>query len=85
MIPGVVLAPVGGIVTIVAAIYFAAARLIRLRASVSESPPPDVAARLEELERTVQGLARELADTQERLDFTERVLTKAQEDRRIGG
>ena len=44
-----------------------------------------MAARVEELERTVQGLQQELAETQERLDFAERVLAQGREERRIGG
>jgi predicted nucleic acid-binding Zn-ribbon protein len=45
---------------------------------------PDVAARFEELERDVHGLQQELAETQERLDFAERLLSTAREERRIG-
>jgi len=84
MDPGVFLAPVGGMVAIIAAIYVAAAKIIRLRASLPESPSADVTARLEALERDVQGLQQELAETQERLDFAERLLSKAREERRIG-
>ena len=46
--------------------------------------PPDVTARLEELERGVHGLKQELAETQERLDFAERLLSTIREERRIG-
>ncbi len=63
---------------------FTMVKLARLRASRAESPSTDVAARLEELERGVQGLQQELAETQERLDFAERLLSKAREERRIG-
>jgi len=84
MDPGVFLVPVGGIVTIIAAIYVAVARIIRLRATLPESPSADVTARLEALERGVEGLQQELAETQERLDFAERLLSKAPEERRIG-
>jgi predicted nucleic acid-binding Zn-ribbon protein len=56
----------------------------RLRATRPQSLPADVAARLEELERGVQNLQHELAETQERLDFAERLLGKAREERRIG-
>jgi len=56
----------------------------RLRAARPQSPPADVTARLEELERGVQSLQHELAETQERLDFAERLLGKAREERRIG-
>jgi hypothetical protein len=84
MDPAVFLVPVGSIVAIIAAIYVAAAKIIRLRATLPESPSADVAARLQALERGVQDLQQELAETQERLDFTERLLTKAREERRIG-
>jgi predicted nucleic acid-binding Zn-ribbon protein len=47
--------------------------------------PSDVTTRLEELEGSVQGLRQELAETQERLDFAERLLSAARDDRRIGG
>lgn len=60
-------------------------RIARLRASRPESLSPDVSARLEELERSVEGLRQELTDTQERLDFAERVLSKGRDERRIGG
>jgi hypothetical protein len=39
--------------------------------------------RLEVLEFEVSDLRRELSETQERLDFTERVLAQAQESRRV--
>jgi len=84
MDPAVFLVPVGSVVAIVAAIYVAQAKIIRLRATLSGSPPADVAARLQALERAVQDLQQELAETQERLDFTERLLSKAREERRIG-
>ena len=60
-------------------------KVARLRASRPTSPSPDVSARLEELEHGVQSLQQSLAETQERLDFTERLLSKAKEERRIGG
>jgi predicted nucleic acid-binding Zn-ribbon protein len=85
MDPGVFLVPVGSILTIIAAIYVAAAKIIRLRATLREPPSADVTERLEALERSVQGLAQDLAETQERLDFTESLLSKAREERRIGG
>jgi hypothetical protein len=81
---GVVLVPVGSILAIIAAIYVAAARIVRLRASLPESAPADVTARLEVLERGIQDLQQELAETQERLDFAERLLSQAREERRIG-
>ena len=59
-------------------------KVARLWATRRESPSPDVTARLEALERVVQGLQQEQAETQERLDFAERLLSKAREERQIG-
>ena len=72
------------LIPVVAIIAFAAVRIARLRATRPETPSADVTARLEALERTVQGLQQELGDTQERLDFTERLLSKARDERRLG-
>ena len=57
-------------------------KLARLCAARPQSASADVTARLEEVERGVQDLRHELAETQERLDFTERLLSKAREERR---
>lgn len=84
MDPGVFLVPVGSVVVIIGAIYVAVAKIMRLRASLPESGSGEVTARLEALERGVEGLQQELAETQERLDFAERLLSKAPEERRIG-
>jgi hypothetical protein len=73
------------LIPIVAIIAFAAIKIAGLRASRSASVSMEVPERLEILERTVQSLQQDLADTQERLDFTERVLSQAREERRIGG
>ena len=59
-------------------------KLARLRAARRESPSADVTARLEAVERSVQDVQQELAETQERLDFAERLLTKAREERQLG-
>jgi hypothetical protein len=56
----------------------------RLRAARPPSLPADVTARLEALEGSVQDVQQELAETQERLDFAERLLSKAREQRQIG-
>lgn len=58
--------------------------IVRLRATRREPPSADVTGRLEALETGVQGLQQELAETQERLDFAERLLSKARDERRIG-
>ena len=72
------------LIPVVAIIAFAAVKIARLRASRPESSAPDVAARLEALEHGFEGLQQDLAETQERLDFAERILSKAREERRIG-
>jgi predicted nucleic acid-binding Zn-ribbon protein len=59
-------------------------KLARLRASRPQSAPSDVTERLEAVEHRVEELQQELAETQERLDFAERLLTKAREEKRIG-
>ena len=81
MEPGVFLAALLIFVGIPALTVF---KIARLRATRLQSPSADVTARLEALERDVQGLQQELAETQERLDFAERLLGKAREERRIG-
>ena len=63
---------------------FTVITVARLRAARPQSPTADVAARLEALERGVQGLQQELAETQERLDFAERLVSKARAEPRIG-
>ena len=72
------------LVPVVAIIAFAAIKIARMRMGRPELPP-DVGARLDALEQGVQGLHQELADTQERLDFAERMLSQAREERRLGG
>ena len=58
----------------------------KLRASAAPaSLSADVTARLEALEQRVDGLQQELSETHERLDFAERLLSQARDDRRIGG
>lgn len=59
-------------------------KLARLRASRLQSPPNDVTERLDAVEHRVEELQQELAETQERLDFAERLLSKAREEKRIG-
>jgi hypothetical protein len=73
------------LIPIVAIIAFAAVWIARLRANRPESSSAEVTARLEVLEHGFHDLRQELAETQERLDFTERLLTKARDERQIGG
>jgi hypothetical protein len=81
MEPGVFLAALLIFVGIPA---FTVLRIARLRAERRELPG-DVNARIEALESGMQDLQQQLGETQERLDFAERMLSQAREDRRIGG
>lgn len=75
----------GPLVPIAAIIAYAAVKIARIRATPPASVPTDVTARLEALEQRVDGLHRELAETHERLDFAERLLSQARDERRLGG
>lgn len=77
-----ILAP---LIPIAAIIAVAAVKIARLRATPPASLSADVTARLETLEQRVDGLQQELAETHERLDFTERLLSQARDERRLGG
>jgi hypothetical protein len=63
---------------------FTIIRVARLFSHRPESIGAEVAERLDELEGTVQTLQHELAETQQRLDFAERLLTSSREQGRIG-
>jgi len=63
---------------------FTVVRIARLRAARPDPLSADTIGRLEALERDVQGLQQELAETHERLDFAERLLSKTREERRLG-
>ena len=76
-----ILAP---LIPIVAIIAFAAVRIAHIRARRPDLPSPEVSARLDALEHGFHSLEQELSETQERLDFAERLLTKAREERQIG-
>jgi predicted nucleic acid-binding Zn-ribbon protein len=81
MEPGVFLAALLIFVGIPALTVF---KIARLRANRLQSPSVDVTERLETVEHRVEDLQKELAETQERLDFAERLLSKAREERKIG-
>jgi predicted nucleic acid-binding Zn-ribbon protein len=59
-------------------------KIARLRASRAQSPAADVTDRLEAVEQRVEDLQQELAETQERVDFAERLLSQAREEKRLG-
>jgi hypothetical protein len=73
------------LIPIAAIIAFAVIKVAGLRANRPQLPTTDISARLEAAEREIQGLQQELAETQERVDFAERLLSQAREERRIGG
>jgi hypothetical protein len=81
MDPQMILAP---LIPISAIVAFAAVRIARIRAGRPESLSADVTARVDQLERDYHDLHEQLAEAQERLDFAERLLTKARDDRQIG-
>jgi hypothetical protein len=63
------------------------AQRLRQRAGASELPgrgASELEARFEAFEADLNRLRQELSETQERLDFVERLLAKAREERRIG-
>lgn len=70
--------------TVVGTAAFTIIKVARLWTTRSESPSAEVTARLAALEHGVQDLQQELAETQERLDFAERLLSAARDERRIG-
>lgn len=74
-----------GLIIVVVTGAFTIVKVARLWTSRPQSPSADVAARLEALEGSVERLQQEQAETQERLDFAERLLSKAREERRISG
>jgi len=80
MNPGVI----GALIPIVAIVAVAAVRIAKMFAVHPPTTSTDVTARLETLEHTLQSLEQQLAETQERLDFAERLLTKARDEHRIG-
>ena len=70
------------LVPITAIIAFAAVKIARMR--LTAAGPADVTARLDAVEQRLEGVQQELAEAHERLDFAERLLTKAGEERRLG-
>jgi hypothetical protein len=72
------------LIPIAAIVAYAVIKIAKIRAARSELPSPDVTARIEALEHDFEGLRQDLADTQERLDFAERILSKARDERQIG-
>lgn len=83
MDPSDIIAPLTFLAT-VGIIAGAVVKIVRLRATRPSSLPVDAAERLEVLEHNLQSVQQDLAETQERLDFAERLLAKTRDERRIG-
>ena len=73
------------LIPVVAIIAVAAVKIVRLRTTAPGAQAIEVLGRVEALERSLQEVQQELAETQERVDFAERLLSQAREERRIGG
>jgi hypothetical protein len=80
MDPGVI----GALIPIVAIVAVAAVKIARMFAARPQATSTDVTSRLETLEHSLQSLEQQLAETHERLDFAERLLTKARDEHGIG-
>src|SRR2546430_17535783 len=73
-----------GLVIVVGSAAFTIVKVARMWAPRRDSLSAEVTARIEALERGVENLQQEQAETQERLDFAERLLSKARENRQLG-
>jgi len=69
------------LVPIIAIIAFAVIKIARINAARGTDSPSDLANRVDELEQGLQNVQQQLTETQERLDFAERLLAKGKEDR----
>jgi hypothetical protein len=69
------------LVPIIAIIAFAVIKIARINAARGGDRSGDLAGRVEELEQGMQKVQEQLAETQERLDFAERLLAKGKEER----
>lgn len=63
---------------------FTITKVVKMWTARRELPPGDLAERVETLERSLAALQQEQAETQERLDFAERLLSKSREERQLG-
>jgi hypothetical protein len=74
-----------GLVIALLALGIGAIAILKVpRELFTQALDPEVEARLEVPERQVAELREGLDETQERLDFTERALTRVEEARRLG-
>lgn len=73
-----------GVLGVVGIIARATIKIAQVRAAHSELPQADLTARIEALEDIVARQQEQLTETQERLDFAERLLTETRQERRLG-
>lgn len=66
-------------IPVVAIICGTLVKLQKVRSAANAALPEEDLARLDALEQEIVALRQELTETQERLDFTERLLTKGRE------
>jgi hypothetical protein len=64
---------------------FTIIKVARLFANRSRSLPDDIGDRVQGLEHALRSVQQELAEVHERLDFAERLLRAARDERRTGG
>lgn len=69
------------LIPVVAILAFAGIKVARIVTSRSNTQDPDTAARLAALEDEMAAVRRQLEETYERLDFTERLLGQQHTDR----
>jgi hypothetical protein len=74
------------VVTIIIAAIgtFGAVKIAKVIAQSRVARDPDTAAHLQALDQEVGTLRREMIESQERLDFAERLLAQGPENRRVG-
>jgi len=69
-------------IPVVAIVMTNLVKMTRLKAEAQRGLGPDAESRLLALEDEIHGLRQELTETQERLDFAERLLVKGKEEMR---
>ncbi len=71
-------------IPVVAIVMTSLVKIARLRVQGQVTLPPEIEQRIAQLQDEVGSLRQELGETQERLDFTERLLVKKGDDKALG-
>ena len=74
---------VGVFIPIAAILAWGAVRIVTIQSQHKKSDDPETSERLQALENEVGSLRQELGETQERLDFTERMLSQQRSPDRL--